>query len=448
MVLDSLGASLKATLKKVASAIIVNDTLLDDLVRDLQRALLAADCDVTLVLSLSETIKKRFKAEKTPGTISTKEHLINIIFEELTELLGGEKETITLSKKKPFIIMMVGLFGSGKTTTIAKLGHYYKNRGYKVAAVGLDTFRPKAREQLVQNAKNATIDSFIDLKEKDPVKAFESFKENLSKYDVVLVDTAGRDALNDELLKELRSINKTVNPDETLLVLSADIGKIVQKQAEMFAKNTNITGIMLTKLDGTSKAGGALAACHATKAKIKFVGTGEKKEDLETFNPKGFVGRMLGMGDLEALLEKANVAIDEDQAKGLQKRMLSGKFNLLDLYEQMTAMKKMGSLSKIMEMLPGMGNLKISKSNMHVQEEKLKKWKFILDSMTQQELEEPEIISTSRIERITQGSGTDQASLRELLKQFRQSKRMLKMFKGGDPEKVMKKFQKGLHQGM
>ncbi|MAF35541.1 signal recognition particle protein Srp19, partial [archaeon] len=185
-----------------------------------------------------------------------------------------------------------------------------------------------------------------------------------------------------------------------------------------------------------------------TGAKIKFVGVGEKKEDLESFNPKGFVGRMLGMGDLDALLEKANVAIDEDQAQGLQKRMLSGKFNLLDLYEQMSAMKKMGSLSKLMEMVPGMGQLKISKNQMNVQEEKLKKWKFMLDSMTKQELEDPAVISTSRIERITNGSGTDQTTLRELLKQFRQSKKMLKMLKGGDPQKMMKKFQKSLPQGM
>ena len=448
MVLDNLGSSLKATLKKVASAIVVNDTLLDDLVRDLQRALLAADCDVTLVLALSEKIKKRFKAEKTPGTISTKEHLINIVYEELTQLLGGEKETIQLSKKKPFIIMLVGLFGSGKTTTISKLGHYYKTRGHKVAAVGLDTFRPKAREQLVQNAKGADITSFVDLNESDPAKAFNSFKDELNKFDIVLVDTAGRDALNSELIKELKSINSAVKPDETLLILSADIGKTAEQQAKTFAENTNITGIMITKLDGTSKAGGALSACRATGAKIKFVGVGEKKEDLESFNPKGFVGRMLGMGDLDALLEKANVAIDEDQAQGLQKRMLSGKFNLLDLYEQMSAMKKMGSLSKLMEMVPGMGQLKISKNQMNVQEEKLKKWKFMLDSMTKQELEDPAVISTSRIERITNGSGTDQTTLRELLKQFRQSKKMLKMLKGGDPQKMMKKFQKSLPQGM
>ena len=447
MVLDSLSSGLKSTLKKIAGAVLVDDSLLEESIKDIQRSLLSSDCDVQLVLDLSEKIKTRFKEEKAPATLSQKERLVNIVYEELTALLGGEKEEIKIEKKKPFKVMLVGLFGAGKTTAAGKLAFYYKKRGYKVALLGLDTFRPKAREQLKQNADNAEVDCFIDTKEKDPVKVYNKFKSDLSSYDIVLIDTAGRDALNDELIKELKDINKETSPDQTLLVITADIGKTAKDQAKAFTKNTNITGVMITKLDGTAKAGGALAACTIAKAKIKFVGVGEKKEDLESFNPSGFVGRLLGMGDLESLLEKASEAVTEDDAKDIQKRMLSGKFNLVDLYEQMSAMKKMGPLSKVFEMVPGMGQLDISKDQLGVQEEKLKKWKHIMDSMTKEELENPDKISVARIERIAKGSGTTTAEVRELLKQYQKSKKMIKLLKGGDPQKLMKKFQGQMKQG-
>ena len=447
MVLDSLGSSLKSTLKKIASAVLVDDSLLDESIKEIQRSLLSADCDVQLVLDLSERIKKRFKEEKAPAILSQKERLVNIVYEELTSLLGGEKEEIKIEKRKPFKIMLVGLFGAGKTTAAGKLAFYYKKRGYKVAMLGLDTFRPKAREQLKQNADNSGVDCFIDVKEKNPVKVYNKFKNDLSSYDIVLIDTAGRNALDKELIKELRDINDAASPNETLLVITADIGKSAREQAEAFADNSNIRGVMITKLDGTAKAGGALAACTVAKAKIKFVGVGEKKEDLESFNPKGFVGRLLGMGDLEALLEKASEAVSEEDAKDIQKRMLSGKFNLVDLYEQMSAMRKMGPLSKVLEMVPGMGQLNISKDQLQVQEEKLKKWRHIMDSMTKKELENPDEISVSRIERIAKGSGASTAEVRELLKQYEKSKKMIKLLKGGDPERLMKKFQGAMKRG-
>lgn len=448
MVLDSLSTNLKSTLKKIAGAVFVDDSLLEELIKDIQRSLLSADCDVQLVLQLSETIKTRFKEEKTPATLSQKEKLINIVYEELTKLLGGEKEEVTIEKKKPFQIMVVGLFGAGKTTAIGKLAHYYKKRGYKVAVLGLDTYRPKAREQLQQNADNADVKALIDLEESDPVKIYNKFKAESKAYDILLIDTAGRDALDDELVEELKNINETSKPDQTLLIITADMGKSAKDQAESFSKNANITGVMITKLDGTAKAGGALSACKAANAKIKFVGVGEKKEDLESFNPKGFVGRLLGMGDLESLLEKASEAINEDDAKDIQKRMLSGKFNLVDLYDQMSAMRKMGPLNKLMDMVPGMGQLDISKDQLKVQDEKLVKWKHMMDSMTKKELEEPESITVDRIERIAKGSGTQTSEVRELLKQYQKSKKMIKLLKGGNPDKLMKKFQKQMKQGM
>jgi len=226
-------------------------------------------------------------------------------------------------------------------------------------------------------------------------------------------------------------------------VLSADIGQAAERQAKKFHETCNVTGVVITKLDGTAKGGGALAACAVTGAPVKFIGIGEKVDDLEEFKPKGFVGRLLGMGDLEALLEKAKDAITEEEAEDLGKKILKGEFNLIDLYEQMQAMKKMGSLSKIVEMVPGMGQLKLPKEVLHVQEGKLKKWRHIMDSCTKDELENPEEIARSKIERIAKGSGTTTAEVRELLKQYRMSKKVVKMFKGNSAkgmEKMMKKM--------
>jgi len=227
------------------------------------------------------------------------------------------------------------------------------------------------------------------------------------------------------------------------LVISADIGQTAQKQAEQFHKSCGISGVIVSKMDGTAKGGGALTACAATKAPIKFIGVGEKIADLEHFNPKGFVGRLLGMGDLEALLEKAKEAIKVEDAEDLGKKFLKGEFNLIDLYEQMSAMKKMGSLKKIVEMIPGFSSLQLPKEMLDVQEGKLDKWKICMQSMSKGELEDPEIITTERIDRISKGSGIATSTIRELVKQYRQSKKVVKMFKGskGDMSKMMKKFQ-------
>lgn len=453
MVLDNLGSSLRNTLNKIAKSVFVDDKLINELVKDIQRALLQADVNVKLVFNLSNTIKDRIKKEETPGGLTKREHLINIVYEELVKFLGGKKNEIKL-EKKPAKIMLVGLFGSGKTTTAGKLAKYFSKRGKKVALVGLDVWRPAAMDQLEQISKQINVPCFIDKEMvakgiKDPVKIWESNKENYDKYDIIIIDTAGRDALNDELIEEIESVTKSVKPDETLLVISADIGQAAEKQASQFHESCNVNGVIATKMDGTAKAGGALSACAITQAPIKFIGVGEKVDDLEEFNPKGFVGRLLGMGDLEALLEKAKEAISEDEAKDLSKKILKGDFNLLDLYEQMRAMKKMGPLTKVMEMIPGMGNIKMPKEALQVQEEKLKNWKFLMDSMTQEELEDPEeFMSPSRMERISKGSGKSLKEIRELMKQYKQSKKLVKMFKGGNPDQMMKKMQKGQLKGM
>ncbi len=444
MVLDKLGSSLKESLKKITKSVFVDERLIDELVRDIQRALLAADVNVQLVFDLSKKIKERALAEKDIKGISPKEHLVKIVYEELTNFMGGEKSEIAFGKKKPFKIMMVGLFGSGKTTCIGKLAKYYASRGKKVAAIGLDVWRPAAMEQLENNCEKAGVKCFIKKGEKNPFKIWEEFEAKLSSYDLVLVDTAGRDALNDELIEEIENVNKMIKPDEVFLVISADIGQTAQKQAEQFHKSCGVTGVIITKMDGSAKGGGALAATSITKAPIKFIGVGEKVDDLESFNPKGFVGRLLGMGDIEALLEKAELAIDKEKAEDMGKKFLKGDFNFLDLYEQMAAMKKMGSLSKLLDMIPGFGGAQIPKEMLDVQEGKLEKWKYILQSFTKKELENPEIITGSRIDRAAKGSGVKTSEVRELLKQYRMSKKMMKAMKGMgdnlDMNKMMRKF--------
>ncbi|HLC97649.1 MAG TPA: signal recognition particle protein Srp54 [Candidatus Nanoarchaeia archaeon] len=447
MVLEKLGDSLKNTLKKITQAVFVDDTLINELVKELQRALLQSDANVQLVLELSKKIKERAK-ESTPAGITKREQLVTIVYEELTNFLGKETKEIAITKK-PTQIMLVGLFGSGKTTTMGKLAKFYKKRGYKVAVVQTDTWRPAAYDQLEQLAQQVGVDFFGIKREKDPVLIYQAFEKKLEQYDVVLVDTAGRDALSEELIEELNQLQAAVEADERLLVLSGDLGQAAQQQAKAFHDVCNVTGVIVTKLEGTAKGGGAISACAITGAPVVFIGVGEKIDDLELFHPQRFVGRLIGMGDLETLLEKAQEAISEETAQDLQEKFLKGEFTLIDLYEQMKALKKMGSLKKLMSMIPGMGSLQLPKEMMDVQEGKLERWKFAMDSMTKKELENPDIISAERADRIAVGSGLKITEVRELLKHYKESKKLMKMFKGEqDIGKLMKRMGGKLPKGM
>ncbi|RME32269.1 signal recognition particle protein [Candidatus Woesearchaeota archaeon] len=439
MVLEKLGSSLKSTLRKLTGASFVDEKLINELVKDIQRSLLQSDVNVKLVFDVTKRIKERALDEKAPVGLAKKEFVVNIVYEELVRFLGGEGGGLAITKK-PFRIMLVGLFGNGKTTTAGKLARYYAKRNLKVAMVQTDTWRPAAYDQLVQLGKQVGVPVFGMKGEKDPQKIWEAAEKELHGFDLVICDTAGRDALSDDLIEELNRINAVVKPDAALLVMAADVGQSAQQHAEAFHKAVHVNGVIITKLDGTAKGGGALTACAVTEAPVRFIGTGEKIDEFEEFRPKGFVGRLLGMGDLEALLEKAKEAISEEQAQDLGKKFLSGSFNLLDLYEQMQAMKKMGPLNKVMKMLPGFGGLDIPKEALDVQDEKLQRWRYLMDSMTKQELEEPELISGSRLERIARGSGSSIAELRGLLKQYRQSKKLMKAFKGVGSEKDMQKL--------
>jgi len=444
MVLEKLSDSLRSTLQKIAKSLFVDESLINELTKDIQRALLQADVNVKLVFDLTEKIKKRALGEEAPKELTKKEQLISIVYEELANFLGKEQNKIDKigAREKPFKIMLVGLFGSGKTTTAGKLAKFYTKRGYKTALVGLDIHRPAAMEQIEQVANSAGTAVFLDKKIKEPTDIWDKFYDEYKNFDILVIDTAGRDALSKDLINEIEEVNKKIAPNEVLLVISADIGQAAQKQAEQFHKSCGITGIIVSKMDGTAKGGGALTACAVSGAPIRFMGIGEKIDDLEQFNPQGFVGRLLGMGDLEALLEKAKDVIKVEDAEDLGKRFLKGEFNLIDLYEQMTAMSKMGPLSQIVEMVPGFSQLKLPKEMLQVQEGKLKKWKIAMESFNRKELEDPEIVDSSRIERISKGSGINVQEIRGLLKQYKQSKKVVKMFKGskGDISKFMKKL--------
>ncbi|TKJ17731.1 signal recognition particle protein [Candidatus Woesearchaeota archaeon B3_Woes] len=440
MVLEKLGNNLKNTLSKIAKSVFVDEKLINELIKDIQKALLQADVNVKLVFELTKKIKERALKEDLPSGLTKKEQLVNIVYDELVNFMGGEVSKINVDSK-PFKIMMVGLFGSGKTTHCGKLARYFTTRGYKVALVGLDVHRPAAMDQIEQIAHQANVPVYIDKKEKDVTKIWKSFEAHEKKYDIVLIDTAGRDALSDDLIKEIESINDLIKAQERLLIISADIGQAAQTQAEQFNKSCDITGIIITKMDSTARGGGALSACTVSGAPIKFIGVGEKINDLESFNPKGFVGRLLGMGDIAALLEKAKGAITEDEAQDLGARLLKGDFTLIDLYEQMVAMKKMGPLNKVMEMIPGFSQIKMPKEMLQVQEGKLEKWKHAMGSMTKEELEDPSLISSTRIDRIAKGAGVNPSDVRELIKQYKQGKKMMKMMKGGkDMDKMVKKM--------
>ncbi|MBI2549857.1 signal recognition particle protein [Candidatus Woesearchaeota archaeon] len=441
MVLDKLGESLRNTLQKVAKSIFVDDALVNELVKELQRALLQSDVNVKLVFELSQRIKDRVLKEEVPGSLTKRDYLIKVVYDELVKFLGGEESQVDTSAR-PTTIMLLGLFGSGKTTTAGKLARYFSKRGLRTAMVQLDVYRPAALDQLQQLGKNIGVPVFGNKNEKDPLKIYRNFESELKKFDVVIVDTAGRDALSTDLINELKSVAAAIKPKENLLVISADIGQAAEKQATAFHDACRITGVIITKLEGTAKGGGALTACAVSGAPVKFIGVGEKVEDLEKFNPKGFVGRLLGMGDIEALLEKAKEAITEEEAKDISEKFLKGEFTLLDLYEQMQAIKKMGPIAKVMEMVPGFGQLKLPKDVLEVQEAHLKKWRHAMDSMTKKELEDPEILTSGRIERIAKGAGISAGEVRDLLKQYRQSKKVVKMFKGSDPRKMQQMLKK------
>ncbi|MBR9705479.1 signal recognition particle protein [Candidatus Pacearchaeota archaeon] len=420
MVLSKLGGVLKKGFDKIAGAVFLDKKTIEGIVKDLQRALIQADVNIYLVKDIGNRIKKAASDEKIKG-IERKEHLTKILHDEILNLLGGEKHEINLEKGRAQKIMLLGLYGAGKTTTTGKLALYYSKRGYKVAMMGLDVHRPAAKQQLIQLGQKVKVPVLTDMQETNALKIYKKYEKEIKKYDLILIDTAGRHSLDQGLVDEITDLGKKIKPDYTLLTIQADIGQAAKTQASEFQKACNINGVIITRMDSTAKAGGALTACSETNAPVFFIGTGEKMNEFETFNPKSFISRLLGLGDLEGLLEHVQSAVDEKSQKNLKTKLAKGHFDMRDFQQQLKQMSGMGSLSKIAEMIPGLGKAKIPENMLGTQEDKMKNWQHIIDSMTNKEIKNPEIIEkqTTRLGRIAKGSGTTTTEIRQLLKQFK-----------------------------
>ena len=446
MVLDELGGSLRETLRSLRGQGRLSEDDIDAVVKDIQRSLLQADVEVDLVMDLSDRIRTRGLEEEPPAGTTAHDHVLKIVYEELVDFIG-ESTPLPL---EPQVIMLAGLQGSGKTTTAAKVAWWFDRKGLPAAVIQTDTFRPGAYEQAEEMADRAGVGFYGDPDEDDPVEIATAGLEATDEAEVQIIDTAGRHALEDDLIDEMESIEGAVSPDANLLVLDAAIGQGAREQAQQFEESIGIDGVVVTKLDGTAKGGGALTAVSETDASIAFLGTGETVQDIERFEPSGFISRLLGMGDLQQLAERVERAMEESGAESDDwdpESMLEGDFTLRDMQHQLEAMQNMGPLNQVMDMIPGMGsNLKdqLPDEAMDMTDERVKQYRIIMDSMTDKELEDPSIIGQSRVERISRGSGTDEEVIKELLEQFSMMERTLNQFQGmgeGDMQRMMKRLQ-------
>jgi len=415
-------------LRKLLRLPLVDEAAIKELARDLQRALLQADVNVDLVLQLSSRIQKRAIDEALPPGVSRREHVIKVLYEELAKFLGEEPSKTSIQKGKMFLIMLVGIQGSGKTTSAVKIAKFYQKRGLKTGLVCADTFRPGAYEQLKQLADRIEAPVYGESGEKAPRKIAENGLEHFRKerFDVVIVDTAGRHRNEKDLMDEMRQLAEAIHPDEIVLAVDGTIGQQAMTQAKAFAEATSIGSILVTKLDGSARGGGALSAVAATGAKIKFIGAGERIDDLEEFVPSAFVGRLLGMGDIKGLVEKVEEA-ETGVSKEKARVFLEGRFSLKDMFDQMETLRKMGPLKKVFRMLPGSFN--IPEDALDTAEQKLDAWRVIIQSMTQEEIQEPTVVDSSRARRIARGSGRSEKEVKELVSQYSNMKKMMKMMR-------------------
>jgi len=449
MVLDDLGSSLRGTLDDLRGKSRISEEDVEDVVKEIQRSLLQADVDVGLVQELSDNIETRALEEEPPGGTTPRDWVLRIVYEELVDLVGESTE-IPLEDQT---IMLAGLYGSGKTTTAAKMAWWFSTKGLRPAIIQTDTDRPGAYDQSKQMAENAEVDFYGDPDEDDPVAIAERGLEETEDADVRIVDTAGRDGLNEELIEQIERIGDAVDPDRNLLVIDAAMGQSAKDQAQEFEESIGIDGVAITKLDGTAKGGGALAAVDQTDSTIAFLGTGETVKDIERFEPSGFISRLLGMGDLKQLTERVERAMHETQEDEDEdwdpEDMLEGQFTLNDMRKQMEAMNNMGPLDQVLDMIPGLGGGlmdQLPDDAMDVTQERMRDFEVVMDSMTEEELENPRVVGQSRTERIAKGSGKPEERVRELLQQHRQMEQMLKQFQGmgdGDMERMMQQMQQG-----
>lgn len=427
--LDNLGSRFQEIFKKVRGHGKLSESNIKDALKEVKMSLLEADVNYKVVKDFTAKIQEKAIGTDVLKGINPGQQFIKIVNDELVELLGGTNARLTKGVRNPTVLMLAGLQGAGKTTFAAKLGNYLKKQGEKVLMVGADVYRPAAIKQLQVLGEQTGIEVYSEENHQDAVgiceRGLAKAKELGSTY--MIIDTAGRLHIDEKLMDELKEIKRLTRPQEILLVVDAMIGQDAVNLAESFNNVLNIDGVVLTKLDGDTRGGAALSIKAVVGKPIKFVGVGEKIDDIELFHPERLVSRILGMGDVVSLVEKAQSTIDEEDAKSLEEKIRTQKFDLDDFLKQLQNIKKLGSLGSILKMIPGMGQI----GDLAPAEKEMKKVEAIIQSMTKEERKKPEILKASRKQRIAKGSGTEVADINRLLKQFEQMKAMMKMFSGG-----------------
>ena len=438
--LDGLKDSLGAAIKKIVKSSGIDEELIKELAKDVQRALLQSDVNVRLVLEITKQLEERALNETPPPGLSRKDHIVKILYDELSKLLGNESDF----EFKPGIqnkLILLGIQGSGKTTVTAKLAKFLTGQGYKVGVVGADTYRPGALVQLKTMCEKSSVEVYGEENNKDSPNIVKNGLKHFAgqPLDIILIDTAGRHKEEKDLLEEMTRINKVADPDLALLVIDGTIGQQCFNQAEAFHKTIPVGGVIITKLDSSAKGGGALAASAATGAQIMYIGTGERIDDLEKFSPTRFVGRLLGMGDIQAVLDLAKRLEDEGDDVRM-KRIASGKMNMEDFLSQLEEVTKVGSLKGILESMPGMSGM-VKEDQLDQMEGRVEKWRYIIQSMTKAEKADPlDLLNSSRIKRIARGSGWPEGEVKELIKNYKNSKNMMKASKGRQMQGTLRKM--------
>lgn len=436
MIFSNLSEKLQDTLGKLTGKGKLSEKDIDNAAREIKLSLLEADVNYKVVKNFIKKIKERSMGQDVMESLTPGQTVIKIVNEELTNLMGKENSKLELKGSTPHVVLMVGLQGSGKTTHSGKLVRKLKKEGRNPLLVALDVYRPAAIEQLKVVGGQAEVEVFEKGKQ-DPVKTANESKEyaRRNNNDVVIMDTAGRLQIDEDLMDELKNIKKAVKPDEILLVVDAMVGQESVNVAKTFDDYLDITGVILTKLDGDARGGAALSIRQVVGKPIKFIGTGEKLDDLEAFHPDRMASRILGMGDVLSLIEKAEKQVSLKDAKELEEKMRNQTYTLDDFIEQINQIRNMGPLEDLLAMIPGVNNKMLK--NVNVDEKGFVRIEALISSMTKEEREKPEIIGKSRKERIAKGSGVDMNELNKLLKQFKELKKMMKQFTN------MKKGRKG-----
>ncbi|MXQ53210.1 signal recognition particle protein [Shimazuella alba] len=426
MAFEGLSGRLQSIMSKLRGKGKVTEADVKEAMREIRLALLEADVNFKVVKTFIDRVKERAIGQEVLKSLTPGQQVVKVVNEELTELMGGQESKLAVASKPPTIIMMVGLQGAGKTTSSAKLARLLSKQNKKPLLVAADIYRPAAIKQLEVLGEQLGVLVFSLGDKENPVKIAQAGIEKAKKeqFDTVLIDTAGRLHVDEQMMDELRGVRKVAEPDEILLVIDAMTGQDAVNVAESFHREMELTGVILTKLDGDTRGGAALSVKAVTNCPIKFVGMGEKADALEPFHPDRMASRILGMGDVLSLIEKAQEAVDVEKAKELEKKMRSQKLTLNDFLDQLQQVRKMGPLEDMLAMIPG-ANAKALK-NVTVDEKKMDRIEAIIQSMTSHEKDHPEILNASRRRRIAMGSGTSVQDVNQLLKQFQEMKKSMK----------------------